>query len=150
MNLADLEILEYTEDMGKVCWPAGFEQELEGKTLQQQLDCYRVIDWGLRPLSYYLLNWEKCGSLETLDQYAGWEKLILRKVMLDFINITIFFLTTAIVYSVETRIFESGHTCRISSRTAFIILCLIAFIFVVFTFFPPQIPLFEAPKTGRP
>ena len=71
-------------------------------------------------------------------------------IMLDFINITIFFLTTAIVYSVETRIFESGHTCRISSRTAFIILCLIAFIFVVFTFFPPQIPLFEAPKTGRP
>ena len=79
MNLADLEILEYTEDMGKVCWPAGFEQELEGKTLQQQLDCYRVIDWGLRPLSYYLINWEKCGSLETLDRYAGWEKLILRK-----------------------------------------------------------------------
>ncbi len=66
-------------------------------------------------------------------------------IMLDFINIAIFFLAAAIVYSVETRLFENGHTCRISSRTAFMILCLIALSFVVFTFFPPQLPLFEAP-----
>lgn len=66
-------------------------------------------------------------------------------IMLDFINITIFFLTAAIIYSVETRLFESEHTCRIPPRTAFMILCLIALSFVVFTFFPPQIPLFESP-----
>lgn len=78
MNLADLEILEYSEDMGKVCWPAGFAQELEGKTLRQQLEHYRVADWGLRPLSYYLVNWAKCSGLETLDRYAGWEKIIVR------------------------------------------------------------------------
>lgn len=66
-------------------------------------------------------------------------------IMIDFINISIFFLTATIVYSVETRLFENGKTCRISSRTAFIILCLIALSFVVFTFFPPRIPLFESP-----
>ncbi len=66
-------------------------------------------------------------------------------IMIDFINISIFFLTAAIVYSAETRLFENGKTCRISSRTAFIILCLIALSFVVFTFFPPRIPLFESP-----
>ena len=66
-------------------------------------------------------------------------------IMIDFINISIFFLTAAIVYCVETRLFENGKTCRISSRTAFIILCLIALSFVVFTFFPPRIPLFESP-----
>ena len=66
-------------------------------------------------------------------------------IMIDFINIAIFFLTAAIVYSVETRLFEHGYTCPISSWTAFIILCLIALSFVVFTFFPPRIPLFESP-----
>ena len=66
-------------------------------------------------------------------------------IMVDFFNISIFFLAAAIVYSAETRLFENGYTCPISSRTAFIILCLIALSFVVFTFFPPRIPLFESP-----
>lgn len=78
MNLANLEILEYTEDMGTVRWPAGFEQELEGKSIEQQLAHYRVIDRWLGRLSYYLLNWASCSGLEPLENYAGWEKIIVR------------------------------------------------------------------------
>lgn len=78
MNLTDLEILEYTGVMGKIRWPAGFEQALEGKTIAQQLECYRVADWDVGPLSYYLVNWARCGGLERLDEYAGWEKIIVR------------------------------------------------------------------------
>lgn len=78
MNLADLEILEYSEEMGPVCWPAGFAQELEGKTIEEQLKHYGVIDWGVRALSYYLLNWADRKDLEPLERYAGWEKIILR------------------------------------------------------------------------
>ncbi len=70
-------------------------------------------------------------------------------IMLDFINISIFFLAAAIAYSVETRLLEKGHTCLVSSRIAFVILCLIALLFVVFTFFPPQIPLFEVPGSYK-
>lgn len=78
MELKDLQVLEYTADMGAIRWPAGFAQSLEGKTIAQQLKRYRVIDWGVGPLSYYLINWATYSGLEELEQYAGWEKLILR------------------------------------------------------------------------
>ncbi len=78
MELKDLEILEYTEDMGRIRWPAGFAQDLEGKPITEQLECYRVIDWPVGPLSYYLLDWSDRRDLEPLEQYAGWEKIILR------------------------------------------------------------------------
>jgi len=67
-------------------------------------------------------------------------------IMIDFINIAIFFLAAAAAYSLETRLFEQGYTCRTSPRIALILLCLILLTFVVFTFFPPDIPLFEAPQ----
>lgn len=66
-------------------------------------------------------------------------------VMIDFINIAIFFLAAAVAYSAETRLFEHGCNCRITSRAAFFLLCLIFLAFVVFTFFPPEIPLFAEP-----
>lgn len=66
-------------------------------------------------------------------------------VMIDFINIAIFFLAAAIAYSVETRLFEQGYTCRIAPRAAFFLLCLIFLAFVIFTFLPPDIPLFAEP-----
>ena len=64
-------------------------------------------------------------------------------VMIDFINIAIFFLAAAVAYSVETRLFEQGYTSRIAPHAAFLLLCLIFLAFVIFTFFPPSIPLFE-------
>lgn len=81
MNLADLQRLEYSGEMGKVLWPAGFARELEGKTVEEQLRCYRILDREQEPLSYQLADWaayERWGLLHTLDSLGGWEKLILR------------------------------------------------------------------------
>lgn len=81
MNIADLEILEYTGDMGMICWPAGFEQVLEGKTMEEQLRHYMILDHYQSPLSYYLAGWSNLAatkSLVPLSDYSNWEKVILR------------------------------------------------------------------------
>lgn len=66
----------------------------------------------------------------------------------DWFNIIIFFITAAISYMVETRIMESGHCSFIQPNLAKFILIIIAAVFIVFTFFPPKIPLFEDPITA--
>lgn len=67
---------------------------------------------------------------------------------LDWINITIFFLSTAIVFLLETQLFKKNSLpCRLP-KLAFTIICLIGVLFVVFTFFTPKIPLFQNPLTG--
>ena len=66
----------------------------------------------------------------------------------DWFNIIIFFITAAISYMVETRIMESGRCSFIQPNLAKFILIIIAAIFIVFTFFPPKIPLFEDPITA--
>lgn len=68
-------------------------------------------------------------------------------VKADWFNITIFFLVAGIVYWVETVLFQRGHTCRIGSKTAVVLICVIAAVFTVFTFVPPHIPLFQDPLT---
>ena len=69
-------------------------------------------------------------------------------VKADWFNITIFFLAAGIVYWVETKLFQRGYTCRIDSKLAFALICLIAVMFTVLTFIPLHIPLFEDPLTG--
>ena len=66
----------------------------------------------------------------------------------DWFNIIIFFITAAISYMVETRIMESGRCSFIQPNLAKFILIIIASVFIVFTFFPPKIPLFEDPITA--
>ena len=65
----------------------------------------------------------------------------------DWVNISIFFVTAAVVYICETRLFLSGKKCRISPRTAFILLCAIAVMFAVFTFAAPELNIFRDPLT---
>ena len=66
----------------------------------------------------------------------------------DWINIMIFFLSAASAFLWETRLFHRENTpCR-SPKLSFIILCLIALLFVVFTFFTPEIEIFRDPVTG--
>jgi len=69
-------------------------------------------------------------------------------VKADWFNITIFFLTAAVVYWAETKLFQSGYTCRIGSKLAVALICLIAVLFTVLTFTPPHIPFFRDPITG--
>ena len=66
----------------------------------------------------------------------------------DWLNITIFLVSAAAAYLYETRIFERETvTCK-RPRWAVGLLCLMGALFVVFTFSPPEIGLFQDPLTG--
>ena len=65
----------------------------------------------------------------------------------DFINIAIFFLSTAIVFIYEYRLFISDELDCGSPAFFIGILCLIAMLFVVFTFAAPRIGIFMDPLT---
>lgn len=67
-------------------------------------------------------------------------------VRLDWMNITIFFMAGAAAYLLETYLLKTKTLTSMYPLLALLILCLIAFVFVVFTFIPPSIPLFEAPR----
>ncbi len=67
---------------------------------------------------------------------------------LDWVNITIFFVATAITFLVETKLFQK-NTIPCFPRLAFLVVCFIGVLFVLFTFIPPQIPLFRDPLTGE-
>lgn len=66
----------------------------------------------------------------------------------DFVNIAIFFIASATTYILEGWLFKyESINCK-SQKAAFIILCFIALLFALFTFYPPQIPLFEDMTTN--
>lgn len=69
-------------------------------------------------------------------------------VSLDWINIIIFFVAATTAYLLETRLLHREHG-RCFPRIALGILYVLAFIFVVLTYIPPNIPLFEDPMTGN-
>lgn len=64
----------------------------------------------------------------------------------DFINIAIFFICAAIVFIIETYLFKNHHYCK-SPFIAFLSICFIGLLFIIFTFLTPQIPLFQDPIT---
>ena len=66
----------------------------------------------------------------------------------DWLNITIFFVSAAVAYIFETRHFNKENTVCHHPRLAFALLCLIAFMFVVFTFITPKIGIFRDPIDG--
>ena len=68
-------------------------------------------------------------------------------VSADWFNIAIFFIAVAISYMFETHLFKSSKCFCPYPLLAYSILLLIAVLFVIFTFNPPQIPLFQDPVT---
>lgn len=66
----------------------------------------------------------------------------------DWFNVAIFFIAAGAAFWLETRLFARERSCRIPPAVAFALLCLIALAFVVLTFFPPHVPLFQDPLTG--
>ena len=65
----------------------------------------------------------------------------------DWINISIFFISAAISFIVETFLFKKEYlTCKLP-RFAFVAICVICIMFIVFTFVTPQIELFKDPIT---
>ena len=68
----------------------------------------------------------------------------------DLVNILIFFISVTVAYFVETRLFiklfrEDISWCK-NPLLAYSLICLIGVLFVVFTFSPPELPLFMDPQ----
>jgi hypothetical protein len=68
----------------------------------------------------------------------------------DWLNIAIFFLSAAAASLLEARLFLTGDTrCPSFKRFAAVaVLCGIALLFILWTFFPPTLGLFRDPLTG--
>lgn len=66
-----------------------------------------------------------------------------------FVNIGIFFVTAAISFILEWHLFKNTTlTCK-RPWLPLIIICLIGLLFVVFTYSPPKIPLFNDPLKSK-
>ena len=66
----------------------------------------------------------------------------------DWVNISLYFITAAASYLIENYLFKQNTLICKSPQAGLAALWIIALVFVVFTFAPPQIPLFEDPITG--
>ena len=66
----------------------------------------------------------------------------------DWVNIAIFFISAAAAYAYETRLFNKETVRCKRPKLNFAILCIIAVLFAVFTFFTPEIGIFKDPITG--
>lgn len=65
----------------------------------------------------------------------------------DWVNIAIFFIAAAIAYLYEMRLFKQESFRCFSQKICFALLCLIAVLFIVFTFITPKIGVFMDPIT---
>lgn len=66
----------------------------------------------------------------------------------DWINIAIFFICAATAYIYETRMFKSGDALCRSQKAAFLTLCTLGVLFILFTFKTPALGIFRDPLTG--
>ena len=66
----------------------------------------------------------------------------------DWVNIAIFYISAAAVFLLEWWLFKRDQLNCKRPRLAFAVIFLLGVLFVVFTFAPPQIPLFQDPLTG--
>lgn len=67
-------------------------------------------------------------------------------INLDWINITIFFLAGLLAFLLELFLFPRLNCKVVCTLWSLFFLCVLALVFVIFTFMPPNIPLFEVPK----
>ncbi len=66
----------------------------------------------------------------------------------DWMNIAIFFISAAIAYIFETLLYKRGVRPDGGGGAAFLILCAVAVMFVLFTFRTPGIEIFKDPLSG--
>lgn len=67
-------------------------------------------------------------------------------INVDWFNITIFFVATAVTYITEWRTLKKDKKGFFSEKISIAIMGAIAMLFFAFTFVPPQIPIFEDPQ----
>ena len=66
----------------------------------------------------------------------------------DWLNIAIFFLSAAVAFLYETKLFKENRLVCRSPKFSIAVLSVIAILFVVFTFLTPEIGIFRDPTTG--
>lgn len=66
----------------------------------------------------------------------------------DWINIAIFFASAAVAYIYEYRQFKNDKNKCASPKFAFFTICILAILFIVFTFNAPKIEIFKDPLSG--
>ena len=66
----------------------------------------------------------------------------------DWINIAIFFISALCAYYFEYRLFKSGRVRCAHKRLSILLLLIIGVLFVVFTFYPPEIAIFRDPVSN--
>lgn len=64
-------------------------------------------------------------------------------VQADWFNIAIFFIAAAVVYWLETRLLQTGLPRCAFPKAAVACLILLGLVFVMLTYFPPNLPLFQ-------
>ena len=67
-------------------------------------------------------------------------------VSADWFNIAIFFIAAAAVYWLETKLLQHGAPRCASPSPALGVLLLLGVLFVMLTYFPPNLPLFQPPQ----
>lgn len=67
----------------------------------------------------------------------------------DWVNIAIFFVAAAVGFVYESTQFYKSHTKCNHPKLAVVILCLIAVLFVIFSFLPPEINIFRDPVSEK-
>ncbi len=66
----------------------------------------------------------------------------------DWLNVVFFFVSAALAYGIEWLFFRSESKRICSPVWAIVLLSVLTVCYVVFTFFPPQLPLFQDPLSG--
>lgn len=66
----------------------------------------------------------------------------------DWLNIAIFFISAAITFYVEARLFKQNNVKCKNQYLALGLICLIGILFIVFTFFTPALGIFRDPLTN--
>ena len=67
----------------------------------------------------------------------------------DWLNITIYFICAAAAYLYEMQLFNSNRILCKAPKRSLAILCLIALLFIIFTFAAPKIGIFKDPITNQ-
>lgn len=66
----------------------------------------------------------------------------------DWFNIAIFFISAGAAFRLEAGLFQQERTCPLPDWVAAALIALIGAAFLIFTFAPPKIPLFQDPQGG--
>ena len=65
----------------------------------------------------------------------------------DWFNIAIYFIALALTFIIETFLLKNDKLHLKSPWIAFVIICIIGGLFILFTFATPKLPLFKDPQT---